>query len=177
MRRLKIMNNRIDAKFEKVSFETFSKDYRKHIGQATDGHLHDLYDKIILPTRSTGSSAGYDFTVPHDVLLTQETNAIAVVTGIKCKLPDGYVLQMNIRSSMAIKSKITLANSVGIIDADYYNNESNEGDILLGLRHDLVFKRIPAGTRVAQGIISQYYITEDDDATTIRTGGVGSTGS
>jgi dUTP pyrophosphatase len=54
-----------------------------------------------------------------------------VPTGIKCKIPDGYYLQLSVRSSLPLKHWLIMANGVGIIDADYYNNPSNEGEIFL----------------------------------------------
>lgn len=54
---------------------------------------------------------------------------VLVPTGVKCKIPEGYYLQLSVRSSTPLKSWLILANSVGNIDADYYNNKSNEGHI------------------------------------------------
>lgn len=63
--------------------------------------------------------------------MTKSTGAkpTLVSTGIKCQLPKDYYLELTMRSSVPLKSWITMANSIGIIDADYYNNESNEGEI------------------------------------------------
>ena len=54
-----------------------------------------------------------------------------VSTGVKCKLEPGTYLELSVRSSTPLKHWLLLANGVGIIDADYYNNESNEGEIFL----------------------------------------------
>ena len=71
-----------------------------------------------------------------------------------------------------------LVNSTGIIDSDYYNNEENEGHILIALinmgKEEVQLEK---GERVAQGIFSKYLIATDDDATGIRKGGIGSTGN
>ena len=87
-------------------------------------------------------------------------------------------LAIHIRSSMAIKRHLMLVNSTGIIDSDYYNNEENEGHILIALinmgKEEVQLEK---GERVAQGIFSKYLIATDDDATGIRTGGIGSTGN
>ena len=56
-----------------------------------------------------------------------------VSTGMKCKLDPGTYLQLSVRSSSPLKYWIMLANGVGIIDADYYNNPDNEGEIFLQL--------------------------------------------
>ena len=83
-----------------------------------------------------------------------------------------------IRSSKAIKEGLVLANQVGIIDADYYNNEDNEGHIIIGVRnmndYDVVIKK---GDRICQGIILKYGITDMElPNTNVRGGGIGSTG-
>jgi len=84
----------------------------------------------------------------------------------------------HIRSSMAIKRHLALVNSTGIIDSDYYNNEDNEGHIMIALlNYGKETVSLEKGERVAQGIFSKYLITNDDDATGIRTGGIGSTGT
>ena len=87
-------------------------------------------------------------------------------------------LPFDIRSSMAIKRHLALVNSTGIIDSDYYNNEENEGHIMIALlNYGKETVSLEKGERVAQGIFSKYLITNDDDATGIRTGGIGSTGT
>jgi dUTP pyrophosphatase len=71
-----------------------------------------------------------------------------------------------------------MANQVGIVDADYYNNESNEGHIFVKLENtgDKVFP-IKIGDRVAQGIFIKYFtVTDEEDVTEERRGGFGSTG-
>ena len=101
-----------------------------------------------------------------------------VPTGIKCKLdPDKY-LQLTIRSSSPLKYWLVLANGVGIIDADYYNNPGNEGHIYfqvinLGPKPVLLQK----GEIVGQGLILPYYTVEEERLIEgTRKGGFGSTG-
>ena len=89
-------------------------------------------------------------------------------------------LGVHIRSSIAIKQKLTLINNVGVIDADYYNNVENEGHIMIKLTNDsrenmtCVFE---TGSKFCQGIFVPYGITVDDDVTEAREGGLGSTGA
>ena len=101
-----------------------------------------------------------------------------VSTGVKCQLePDTY-LELSVRSSTPLKYWLILANSVGIIDADYYNNEDNEGEIFLQL---INLSPIPIvlkpGDCIGQGIIKRYEKTTEDCATGTRKGGFGSTGA
>lgn len=99
-----------------------------------------------------------------------------VSTGMKVKLADDEYLELLPRSSTPLKYWLVLANSVGIIDSDYYNNSGNEGEIFLQLINfspaDLVIKK---GDCIGQGIIHKYYTTEDDCAGGERQGGLGST--
>lgn len=99
-----------------------------------------------------------------------------VPTGIKCKLDKGTYLELSARSSLPLNSWLILANSVGIIDADYYNNPDNEGEIFFQLinlsPYDILIQK---GEAIGQGIIKPYLTTEDDCATGARVGGFGST--
>ena len=52
-----------------------------------------------------------------------------VSTGIKCFLEKDKYLELTIRSSSPLKYWLIMANGVGIIDSDYYNNPDNEGEI------------------------------------------------
>ena len=100
-----------------------------------------------------------------------------VSTGMKCKLDRGTYLELSVRSSTPLKHWIILANSVGIIDADYYNNPDNEGEIFLQLINLSPFDiKLKKGEAIGQGIIKSYGVTEDDIASGQRMGGFGSTG-
>ena len=132
---------------------------------------------ITIPERKTSQSAGYDIEAAETVTL--EPGMVKLVaTGIKAFMNYDEYLALHVRSSLGIKKHLMLANSTGIIDSDYYNNEDNEGHIMIAL---LNFGNEPVtlekGERVAQGIFSKYLITNDDDATGVRTGGIGSTGT
>lgn len=99
-----------------------------------------------------------------------------VSTGMKCKLDPGTFLQLSVRSSSPLKYWLMLANGVGIIDADYYNNPDNEGEIFLQIYNMSPFNiQIQKGEAIGQGIILPYAVTEDDNASGDRVGGFGST--
>ena len=99
-----------------------------------------------------------------------------VPTGMKCKLEPGTYLELSVRSSSPLKYWLLLANGVGIIDADYYNNPDNEGHIYFQLINLSPFPiKIQKGEAIGQGIIHRFCITEDDEATGLREGGFGST--
>lgn len=174
--------NRI-AKFEKVSFEQFKKDWldtfwQEDLDEDFTDEMREIYDVIELPKRSTGGSAGYDFHCPCNINIPVN-ESMKIPTGIKCYMEDGWVLQCYPRSSYGFKYGSHLANTVGIVDADYYNNINNEGHIFIKLINDSVLAKdvdINAGDAFCQGIFIPYGITYDDNATESRVGGIGSTG-
>ena len=160
---------------------------------------------IDMPIRKTAKSAGYDFVVAEDTVIPPyellysmmkdfkykdeytigevseitkvlHTKPTLVSTGMKCRLePDTY-LELSVRSSSPLKYWIMMANSVGIIDADYYNNPENEGEIFFQLINMSPFPIIlKKGDAIGQGIIKQYLTTNDDAACGLRSGGFGST--
>ena len=100
-----------------------------------------------------------------------------VSSGVKCKLEPNTYLELSVRSSTPLKHWLILANGVGIIDADYYNNPDNEGEIFFQMINLSPFPiLLKKGDKIGQGIIKTYLITEDDTASGMRTGGFGSTG-
>lgn len=158
------------ARFEKVSLKQFTNDISSllNIDEAS------FYDDIILPKRATSGSAGYDFYSPVDIEL-QPNQTVKIPTGIRCFIEEGYVLQIYPRSSFGFKYQMTLLNTVGIIDSDYYNAD-NEGHIIVGIvnRGDKPMS-IKKGDRFVQGIFSKYYLAQEENNTTKRHGGFGST--
>ena len=131
---------------------------------------------IILPSRKTKFSAGYDIaTAENIILLPQQVTLIP--TGIKAYMQTDEYLGVHIRSSIAIKQKLTLINNVGVIDADYYNNVENEGHIMIPVyNYNQTSVSIEKDTRIAQGIFYRYLLASDDKAENIRICGIGSTG-
>lgn len=131
--------------------------------------------QINLPQRTSAESAGYDIECAETVTINPGEVKI-VPTGIKAFMAYNEFLAIHIRSSIGIKRHIMLANCTGIIDSDYYNNEDNEGHILLGL-YNLGTEAVTLekGERVAQGIFTKYLVANDDEANGIRRGGIGST--
>jgi dUTP pyrophosphatase len=130
----------------------------------------------IIPYRGSKHSACYDFISPVNV--TVPAGGFATVeTGIRAKFPSDEALVIYPRSNMGFKHDIVLVNGTGIIDADYYGNPTNNGEILIGLRnHGSEDYFIRAGEKVAQGMFVQYGLTDNDNADAERIGGIGSTG-
>ena len=111
-----------------------------------------------------------------EITKSKDFRPTLVPTGIKCELPSDYYLELSVRSSCPLKHWLILANGVGIIDADYYNNPDNEGHIYFQMINlspfDILLRK---GDTIGQGIIKKYYITDDDKAEGSRVGGFGST--
>lgn len=163
------------AKFEKVSFGQFEKDFKKNFPSCEN--VKEIYESIKMPKRATSGSAGYDFYAPDDIVLEQGKSTL-IPTGIRSKIEDGWVLSIYPRSGLGFKHRVQLDNTVGIIDADYYGAD-NEGHIMIKLScdahdegHTVSLKK---GDGIAQGIFTQFGITVDDESDEKRTGGFGST--
>lgn len=135
----------------------------------------DAYTNVQLPRRATSGAAGYDFVTPIDITLGLGEK-VTVPTGIRAKIDPGVVLMLFPRSGLGFGYHMRLANTIGVVDGDYYHAE-NQGHILVrienGLEKPLMIK---AGERFCQGIFLPFFITHDDEALQDRTGGIGSTG-
>ena len=134
---------------------------------------------INLPVRKTAHSAGYDFEAAEDVLIPSFKKGMAptlVATGIKSYMMDDEVLYLYNRSSNPKKKGLILANSVGVIDKDYYGNPDNDGHIMFAFFNckdeDITIKK---GEAIGQGVFMKYLVVDDDNASGSRKGGFGST--
>ncbi len=130
---------------------------------------------IPLPRRATAGSAGYDFICPADVTL-QPGDAITIATGIRCEMQPGWVLMLFPRSGLGFKHQVRLANTVGVIDSDYFR-AANEGHIMVrivnGGDHAV---SIAKGERFCQGVFLPHGLAEEETVLADREGGFGSTG-
>lgn len=169
------------AKFYKVSFEQFKKDWLETFlsnkpGMCTDSYIKEVYENIKLPKRATSGSAGYDFFMPSDYNIAPNAS-VKIPTGIRCSMNEGWVLKEYPRSGHGFKYGIHLANTVGIIDSDYFYSD-NEGHIFMKIVNDSCLAqpiKLKQGDAFCQGVFIEYGITEDDNAIRIRNGGFGST--
>lgn len=167
--------------FGKVSESAFQKDCEKFLG--TYDEL--WYDNIVIPERSTAHSAGYDFRSPigfaSNHYPVRGDNMIFIPTGVKVNVDRDKFLAILPRSSFGNQG-IMLANTMGVIDSDYYNNPDNEGDIIIALYFykqaimSHMFHTIKEKQKIAQGVILPYFTIDEDETTAERTGGLGSTG-
>ena len=158
-----------------------------------------LVDEIRTPQPATKGSACFDIEACFEHVKTVETYdslnqkleetplndkqfvlragcRALVPTGLIFDIPEGYSVRLHPRSGTAIKTGLTLANSQGVIDSDYYH------EAYIGLwnvsRVDML---ISQGNRIAQGeLVKNEDLTIEvtkvrPEQTTDRKGGVGST--
>ena len=161
------------AKFAKVSLERFKKDCEDLLGYDSGVDYEEILEDISLPRRATVQSAGYDFVLPIDISL-KPSESIRIPTGIRCRMDGGYVLKIFPRSSLGLKYQMGLLNTVGIIDADYYE-ALNEGHIIVPIiNRSEVTMELKRGERFVQGIFLAYYTAEEEEPQDRRVGGFGS---
>ena len=134
---------------------------------------------INLPERKTKYSAGYDIEAAEDILIPsikKQNTPSLVKTGLKAYMQDDEVLLLFNRSSNPKKKGLVMANSVGVIDKDYYGNPDNDGHFMFSFFNikdeDILIKK---GECIGQAIFQKYLITDNDSAEGIRVGGFGST--
>lgn len=142
-------------KFEKISFEQFKKDIKDD---------KDLYDSYLLPKRETKHAAAYDFFALFDYTL-KPGEIKKIPTGIKVIMEEDDALLLLDRSSMGFNYNVRMCNQVGVIDADYNNNSSNEGHMWIKIQNegkeDYVVKK---GDGMCQGMFIKYLKVDDEDS-------------
>lgn len=175
------------CRFEKVPYYEFEKAFLKYYKCENSSFIKLIYDEIKLPQRSTNRSSGYDFFAPYQFSI-HAGKSVIVPTGIRCVFfEDGYDLSIYPRSGLGFKYGIALANTVGIIDNDYFEAD-NFGHIMIkltvpeslsinSLGSTINYVHINTSEAFAQGIIREFFLAEGDEDVEKqqRTGGFGST--
>ena len=133
---------------------------------------------INLPVRKTKHSAGYDVEAAEDIVIPMFTpgcKPTLIPTGLKayCMEDECYLL---LNRSSGPKKGFILANSVGLIDSDYYGNPDNDGHFYFAYfncsDHDIEVKK---GDVIGQVVFQKYLVVDNDAAEGVRVGGFGST--
>lgn len=135
--------------------------------------------QINLPIRKTKFSAGYDIEAAEDSVIPsfkKGDKPTLIKTGLKSYMQEDEVLILANRSSNPGKKGLILANSIGVIDSDYYENSDNDGHIMFAFynikQEDVEIKK---GDAIGQAIFQKYLITDNDNSEGERLGGFGST--
>lgn len=138
------------------------------------------YPDVNLPKRATKHAAGYDFEAAETVTIqpfSTNPKPVLVPTGIKAFMANDEYLQLANRSSNPLKNQLMLANGIGVIDSDYYNNPDNEGHIMFQfINFGNKEITIQKGDRIGQGIFVKYLTVNDEEDGQERQGGFGSSG-
>ena len=134
---------------------------------------------INIPVRKTKYSAGYDIEAAEDTVIPAHVpgqKPTLVKTGLKAYMQKDEYLKLCNRSSNPFKKGLVLANSIGVVDADYYGNIDNDGAIAFAFynfgKAELLIKK---GEVIGQGIFEKYLLVDNDEADGKRVGGFGST--
>jgi dUTP pyrophosphatase len=139
-----------------------------------------LNDTVKIPKYQTSQAAGFDLAAMNDVTLEPgETKLVG--TGLIFDIPNDYEVQIRPRSGISLNTTLRIANAPGTIDSDFKNeimlivtNISMNGSVA-----------VSAGARLAQAVITPVLQAiifdidtgiENEDTTTVRVGGFGSTG-
>ena len=181
------------ARFEKVSkFAEVDINLPQRKTANSAGYDMEVAEDIVIPSFFRHYSMMNEYSITDNgKIISKETldlNEVAritkslrtkptlVSTGMKCQLDPNTYLELSVRSSCPLKYWLILGNGVGIIDADYYNNPDNEGEIFFQIINLSPFDiELHKGDIIGQGIIKPYLTTEDDNASGQRIGGFGST--
>jgi dUTP pyrophosphatase len=124
-----------------------------------------------LPTYGSEKAAGFDFKadftgknettdfigegfhyskIQNQIIVHAHGGRVLIPTGVRIGLPDGYELQVRPRSGLALKNGISVLNTPGTVDSDYYGFI---GIILLNTgKLDFV---VNEGDRIAQGVLKR----------------------
>ena len=144
-----------------------------------------LHPDAVVPTYGSKEAAGFDITVIEDVTINPGGTFLAR-TGLAFDIPRGFEIQIRPRSGASLNTKMRIANSPGTIDSDYtgevkliLENIAENGAGWFHNSANAVF--IPAGTRVAQGVLApviqaEFEVVEEIEETERGAGGFGSTG-
>ena len=118
---------------------------------------------INLPVRSTKNSAGYDIEAAEDCTIPsfkKGQKPTLIKTGLKAYMQEDEVLILANRSSNPGKKGLILANSIGVVDSDYYSNSDNDGHIMFAFynikEEDVEIKK---GERIGQAIFQKFLIS------------------
>lgn len=154
--------------------------------QKSAGYDFFAAEEIVIPSYWKMLSKLFDSTCEQHIYTLEESadfikkhslKPTLVSTGVKVYLEEDEELELRSRSSIGTKNLLMLPNGVGTIDSDYVDNPDNEGLIMVGLLNlspcDVIIKK---GDKIAQGIIHKYLKVDEDNVTTAREGGFGSTG-
>lgn len=166
-----------ERNYKIVNYRTFLQGYKpervRGFELVSESNRKSVNGEPKEPTRGTSKAMAYDFYAPTDYIVSPN-EIVKIWTDIKAYMQDNEGLILNVRSSMG--GKFMLANTQGWIDADYYNNEKDEGNIgifLKNISNEII--HIRKHDRIAQGMFVPFLVADNGNTNTIRKGGFGHT--
>lgn len=146
-------------------FEPVKKEFR----------CYDKEAEVKMPVRATRTSVAYDIFSPIDVVIKPGETEL-IFTNVKAYFYDDEALFLATTSKMG-KNGVILSQGIGVIESDYADNISNDGNLGYALYNhsnkDYVIKR---GDKIGQCWFQKFLVCENEVApTAVRTGGFGST--
>lgn len=160
---------------EQIDFERLKR--QRGFEKVAEEHLksYDKVEDVVMPQRGTQYSAGYDFFAPHDIEI-MPNDSVLVWTDIKSYMLNDEVLELYPRGSTGNKHRVRLGNTVGIVDADYYSNVKNDGNIGLMLYNfGKKVKEFKKGDAIIQGVFKKFLESDNCNTEVERKGGQGHT--
>ena len=170
------------AFFEKISKKAYDAYLENHKDDVVNGHPHAYvaYDDVKMPVRKTVGSSGHDIYLTESICLAPG-ETIIVPTFLKCRMDMQFTMLAIPKSGLGFKYQMMLSNTVGLIDADYYNcesdDDSNEGHIMIKLVNAGGREiNLEAGSAFCQALFVPYGVADQSVDFKTRSGGFGSTG-
>lgn len=137
--------------------------------------IKKLRPDAIIPEYKNPGDAGFDFHIAEDVLVPPQSAKI-LPTGLAVALPDGYELQIRLRSSAALNTPLIIPNAPATVDSGY---RGELGIIVRNLASETWI--VKKGERIAQGVLARVFQADFQQTDTLPpsgrgAGGYGSTG-
>lgn len=136
-----------------------------------------LDKSLPLPQYQTPGSVAFDLASSIDATIGPKEIKL-IPTGLIIQAPEGHMLMLSSRSSLALKKGLMMGNGVGIVDADYCGPNDEIKIQLVNIGGEPV--EIKKGERLAQGMFIPITRGEFEEIETMEKndsrGGFGGTG-
>ncbi len=149
---------------------------RHNLSLDQDIQVMRVHKDAVIPSYAKKGDAGFDLFAVEDTVV-EPGNAAIIKTGLCMAIPEGFEMQIRMRSGASYKTPLIVANAPGTVDSGY------RGEIGIIVRNLASFPyTVKKGDRIAQGVITPvvratFLETDDLPISDRGSGGFGSTGS